>query len=470
VARIAGEVGPRTRRVVYGELGAAEIAAELPVSIQVDRAHVVMLCEQKLISPEAASALLDCMADLEDEGYAPLLGRPAPRGVYLMYEGYLAQRLGDDVGGVLHSGRSRNDLKATITALRLRSWALGYAEEATRLLGVLLSKARTHRDVVMPVHTHFQAAMPITYGHYLLGVAMAVARDLGALRSACEGLAVCPLGASAVAGTDLPIDPSRTAALLGFSSSTKHALDAVASRDVALRVLGAAAGLAVTLSRLGADLQLWSSAEFGFVTFPDRLVGGSSAMPQKRNAFLLEHVKAKPALAIGAWTAAASAMSAKPFTNSIEVGTEALNAIWPGLDAALDTVLLCQVLVSGARPDPARMRERAEDGFVAATAIANRLVQRGVPFRTAHRMVGDAVRRAIEAGSNSLDESFGALDLDTLVRETAYGGGPGAFDAAFEDAVAAWAGLRDWHLAWRRSVLRSAQELSEAVKSLTGVN
>jgi argininosuccinate lyase len=201
----------------------------------------------------------------------------------------------------------------------------------------------------MPVHTHHQAAMPVTYGWYLLGVATALGRDLDALRTAAAGLDACPLGAGAVAGTDLPIDPARTARLLGFAGPAAHALDAVASRDVPLRVLGAAAGLAVTLSRLAADLQLWSTAEFGFVHFPDRLVGGSSAMPQKRNAFLLEHVRAKPAQALGAWAAAASAMAATPFTNSIEVGTEAVASVWTGLAAAEQAVLLAQVLVAGAR-------------------------------------------------------------------------------------------------------------------------
>src|SRR5262249_838060 len=141
------------------------------------------------------------------------------------------------------------------------------------------------------------------------GVALAVGRDIDALRSAAAGLSVCPLGAGAVAGTELPIDPAYTAALLGFTTATRHALDAVASRDVPLRLLAAVTGLAVTLSRLAADLQLWSTVEFGFVTFPDRLVGGSSAMPQKRNAFLLEHVKAKPGQALGAWAAAASVMA-----------------------------------------------------------------------------------------------------------------------------------------------------------------
>ncbi len=186
-----------------------------------------------------------------------------------------------------------------------------------------------------------------------------------------------PLGAGAVAGTDLPIDPDRTAELLGFPHGPLHATDAVAARDTMLRAVAAAASAALTLSRLATDLQLWSTQEFAFVEFPERLVGGSSAMPQKRNAFLLEHVKAKAALAVGAWTASAAAMKSTPFTNSIEVGTEAVGAGWPALAAVRDSVLLTQPLVGGARPVRARMEQRAREGFVTATVIANRLVARG---------------------------------------------------------------------------------------------
>jgi argininosuccinate lyase len=467
--RLVGELGARTRKVVYGELTQTELDAELPLMIRVDRAHLVMLVEQKLVSPDAAVALLRCMDELVADRYRPLLTRPAPRGLYLMYEGYLIERLGADVGGVLHSGRSRNDLKATITALRFREWVLEFAEQAVRLEAVLLSRARAYSSVVMPVYTHFQAAMPASYGWYLLGVALAAGRDVDAVRAAADGLQTCPLGASAVAGTDLPIDPARTAALLGFAGTTPHALDAVASRDAPLRLLAAAAGLAVTLSRLGTDLQLWSTAEFGFVDFPDRLVGGSSAMPQKRNAFLLEHVKAKAGQALGAWAAAAATMASTPFTNSIEVGTEAVAAIWPGLRAAEQSVLLSQVLAAGARPDPARMALRAEDGFTTATAVADRLVRRGVPFRTAHRLVGEAVRRAIAAGATRLSDVDGVdarLAPADAMREQAYGGGPGAFAEAFERACAAWSGRRQWHRDWRRSTAHADAELAGAVEKL----
>ncbi|MFI9553046.1 argininosuccinate lyase [Nonomuraea endophytica] len=453
--RILGELGLRTRQVVYGTAA----PDELPMIMKVDRAHLVMLAERRLIGRKAAAALLRCLENLTP---GDLSERPAPRGTYLMYEGYLIERLGPDVGGVLQTGRSRNDLKATITSLRCRAWLLDFAEQAIRLEAILLARARAHQPVVMPVYTHFQAAMPITYGYYLLGVARAVGREIDALASAAGGLHICPLGACAVAGTDLPIDPSRTASLLGYIDASRHALDAVASRDAVLRMLASAAGLSVVLSRLATDLQLWSTAEFGFIAFPDRLVGGSSAMPQKRNAFLLEHLKAKPGRAIAAWAGAASAMAATPFTNTIEVGTEAMECVWPGLAAVEQAVQLAQVVVGGARPNADRMAERAAGGFTTATALANRMVRDGVPFRTAHREVGAAVRAALDADATSLAD----LDLAQVVREQAYGGGPGSFAEPYQRAYASWVRHRRWCLDWRDSQAEADAALATAVTSV----
>lgn len=477
--RLTRTLGARTARVVYGEPGPDDIRRELCHTSVIDLAHVVMLTECGLLPRDAAAALLRAVTALRADSFRELYDRPAPRGLYLMYESHLIERLGTDVGGKLHTGRSRNDIKATITAMRLRDDLTDLLAELLRLQAVLLSRARAHRDVVMPVYTHFQPAMPVTYGYYLAGIATALDRDVDALRHAVEEPSRCPLGAGAVSGTDLPIDPARTAELLGFDGPPLHATDAVASRDTLLRTLAAAAGAGLTLSRLATDLQLWSTQEFGFVEFPERLVGGSSAMPQKRNAFLLEHVKAKSAAAVGAWTASAAAMKSTPFTNSIEVGTEAVGGAWSALATVRDSVLLAQVLVSGARPDGPRMEQRAREGFVTATVIANRLVRQGVPFRTAHHVVGAAVREAVEAGEPELtkitlpeglqgDVSADVPPLAELVAEHDRGGGPGACDNVVQE-------LRERHAEhsarlarYRARLARAERALDTAVAAVTG--
>jgi argininosuccinate lyase len=337
-----------------------------------------------------------------------------------------------------------------------------------RLVHALLRGAERHAALTMPIHTHWQAALPVTYGHYLAGVAAALLRDVAAIESAAAELDRCPLGAGAAGGTTLPIDPERTARLLGFARGVAHSLDAVASRDAVLRLLAAAAVLGVTLSRLATDLQLWSTAEFGFLRFPDELVGSSSMMPQKRNAFLLEHVKGRAGAPLGAFTAAATAMHAAPFTNSVAVGTEGVKPAWSALTEITEAAVLARLCVAGAEPQPEAMRRRAEDGFTAATELANRLVREaGLSFRRAHHEAGALVAEAAARGeslrdaaprllrAHGLDPDASALDPAAVAAASAYGGGPA--DASLRacmaelraDALAAARRLRDQARRWR---------------------
>lgn len=435
--RIRKPLDRRARQVVFGGSADRAIEQELPFYLQVDRAHLVMLVERGILSRESGRRLLAVMEELEASDYAPLRGRPAPRGLYLLYESYLVETLGEEVGGAVHLARSRNDINATVLRLRMRGAYHGLVREVLRLLAVLLRRARRHARLTMPVYTHYQAALPITYGHYLAGVAAALERDLRGIEDAAAELDRCPLGAGAAGGTTIPIDTERTAALLGFREGVRHSIDAVASRDVVLRLLAACAVLGVTLSRLATDLQLWSTAEFDLVRFPDELVGSSSMMPQKRNAFLLEHVKGRGGAPLGAFTAAAMAMHATPFSNSVAVGTEGVKPLWSALDEVTEATLLARLVVAGAQPQPGSMRRRAVEGFTPATELANRLVlETGLSFRRAHHRVGEIVTEASERGE-PLEHSAGALfaehgveadaawlDPSAVAAEAAYGGGP----------------------------------------------
>jgi argininosuccinate lyase len=214
----------------------------------------------------------------------------------------------------------------------------------------------------------------------------------------------------------------------------------VASRDGVLRLLSAAAILGVTASRLGADLLLWTTAEFAFLELPDELVGSSSAMPQKRNPFLLEHVKGRSARVAGAFVAAATAMHAAPFANSVAVGTEGCAGVVEALDAAADTVTLLRLVVSGAKPHPDAMLARAIAGQTTATAAAERLVaEEGLSFREAHHRVGHLLTDAADLRSSRTPavpeerrmEQDG-IDPVAVARSARFGGGPGA-PAAFDD-------------------------------------
>jgi argininosuccinate lyase len=423
--RIRRPLTPTARRIVFGP--PAPGPSELLLVTRVDRAHLVMLAEQELVDRAAAAALLVEIEHLRALGFGPLEGAEARRGRYLLYEDWLAGRLGDRTAGILRTGRSRNDLNATVLRLRLRPPVERLLTETVRLQAVLLARARRYARTVMPGYTHYQPAVPTTYGHHLGGVARAVDRDLEALGAAAVGLDACPLGAGTGHGSALPIVPARTAALLGFERPEPHALDAVASRDVVLRLLAAAAVFGVTASRLAADLLLWTTAEFGFLELPDELVGSSSAMPQKRNPFLLEHVKGRSARAAGAFVAAATAMHATPFANSVAVGTEGCAGAVEALEATADCATLLRLVVAGAKPQPGTMLARATAGQTTATAAAERLAaEHGVSFREAHHLVGAWLR------DGEAPDRRDGLDPAAVARDARFGGGPGA-PPAFDD-------------------------------------
>jgi len=471
--RIRRPLTPTARRIVFGE--PAPGPSELDLVTRVDRAHLVMLAEQGLVGREAAGALLVEIEVLRAGRFAPLDGAEARRGRYLLYEDWLASRLGERTAGTLRTGRSRNDLNATVLLLRLRPPVERLLAETLRLQATLLAGARRHAGTVMPGYTHYQPAVPTTYGHHLGGVARALDRDLEALGAAAAGLDTSPLGAGVGHGTAMPIAPARTAALLGFARPAPHSLDAVASRDVVLRLLAAAAILGVTASRLAADLLLWTTAEFGFLELPDELVGSSSAMPQKRNPFLLEHVKGRSARAAGAFVAAATAMHAAPFANSVAVGTEGCAGAVEALEAASDSVTLLRLVVAGARPQPAAMLARAAAGETTATARAERLVaEKGLSFREAHQLVGrllteagEAERRSPGTPADPPERRNGGdgLDPGRVARSARFAAGPGPpppLDDLRQHRATAAEELADRTRRWHRA----DTELAAAVAAL----
>lgn len=451
--RLATGLTARAARIVFGDTADAGIDLELPDITAIDEAHLVMLVARGLIDAGSAGKLLVEIQSLRESGFLPLRGRPAPRGTYLLYEEHLINTLGADVGGVLHTGRSRNDLKATMHHLQARRLVLEVLSGLLRLQAVLLSIAGRHSATVMPAYSQYQPAVPVSYGWYLLGIAESLDRDILGVAQACDGLRRSPLGAASGAGTDIAIDPTITARLLGFDHPVEHAAYAIASRDTLVRLMSASVLAGLTLSRLAADLQLWSTPEFGMIEFPDSLVGSSSAMPQKRNPFLLEHIKGGAGSLIGAWTAAVTTIRNTPFGNSVEVTTEAVGPIWPGMRRLAEMVQLSISVTAGARPCPDAMLRSADRGFTVATAMANQLVDQGVPFRTAHRAVGRFITELMADRSTSLDSvlraegvpdgvSADGLDPASVCAATDFGGGPGprSFAVARNRLAGSWRG------------------------------
>jgi argininosuccinate lyase len=442
----------------------AALREDLGLATEIDRAHVVMLAERGVLPTGAAAAILDEIARLRASDFAPLRGRPAPRGWYLMYEAYLIATLGAEVGGNIQLGRSRNDYNATLFRLKLRQPYHRLVCEAFRLQACLLRFARRHGELVMPGFTHSQPAVPITYGHYLAAVATELDDDLAALVGWADELDRSPLGAGAVGGTSVPIDSQRTADLLGFACPIANSITAVASRDFAVRLLSHCVVIGALISRVATDLLHWTTAQ-GLLELPDVLAGSSSMMPQKRNPFVLEHVQGLAAAPLGVYVTAVTAMHKAPYTNSIAVHTEGVRAIWDALLRTTETMTLLRLVIANARPRPDQMRRRAEEGFTVATEMANRLTFDGeFCFRDAHAEVGRRVAAAMDTGSALV----GAPEPAEVVAATEYGGGPGrksravnvdALNAARASRLRQFGGRsRRWH--------EARQHLCAAVRAL----
>ena len=355
-------------------------------------------------------------------------------------------------GGKLHTGRSRNDQSAT----DVRRWCRREVREVARrvlaLQDVLVSRADEVGDAYLPGYTHLQRAQPVLLAHHLLAHVWALGRDVERLAAAVDRMDVSPLGAGALAGSSLPLDPTFTAAELGFARAFDNSLDAVGSRDHIAEALFAVTMVAIDLSRLGEEWVLWTTEEFGFARLDDRFSTGSSMLPQKKNPDIAELARGKAGRVIGDLTGFLATIKGLPFSYNRDLQEDK-----EPLFDAVDQVRLALGAITGmidtATFDLERMRAAADSETSAATDLAEWLVERGTPFRDAHAVVGALVRRAL-AGDASLaalvaaDPSLGP-DAAALVapgvsvtRRTSPGAaGPAALDAqraALTTALARW--------------------------------
>ncbi|BCG76179.1 argininosuccinate lyase [Mesorhizobium sp. 113-1-2] len=359
----------------------------------IDEAHLVMLADQGLVSQAAAADLLKHILDLQDEGFQSLEGRDAPRGLYLAYEAELAARAGPEKAGWLHLARSRNDLNATISLLVLREAACSISQETGIVQDALLRRAEEASGLVSPLYSQYQIALPGSPGHYLLGVFFALGRERQRLHCLLEDIRNCPMGAGAGGGTSMPIDPLKTANLLGFELPSFNSIDAVASRDHHLQALSVFAGISILLSRVAQDLQVWTTHEFALIDVPHSLAGGSSMLPQKKNPFLLEHIKGSASTVIAAYVSAATATCKSPFSNSIEASNYGCSSLGLAKDALKRAITLTSLIVKFMSFNVRSMRENLEDGSSMTTVAAERMASRGTPFRKAHTLVGEITER-----------------------------------------------------------------------------
>jgi len=374
-----------------------------PYDVTASKAHARVLFRAGLLTEEQRDGLLAGLdslgADLADGSFGPL---PTDEDVHGAMERGLIERVGDDLGGRLRAGRSRNDQVATLFRMWLRDNMRAVGSAALDVVAALAAQASAHPTAIMPGKTHLQSAQPILLAHHLLAHAHPLLRDVERIVDFDKRAAVSPYGSGALAGSSLGLDPDAIADELGFSAAADNSIDATASRDFAAEAAFVLAMIGVDLSRLAEDVILWSTTEFGYVTLHDSWSTGSSIMPQKKNPDIAELARGKSGRLIGNLTGLLATLKAQPLAYNRDLQEDKE----PVFDSVTQLKLLLPAvagLVSTLTFDTDRMAELAPLGYTLATDVAEWLVRQGVPFRVAHEAAGGAVKAA-EARGVGLEE------------------------------------------------------------------
>jgi argininosuccinate lyase len=362
------------------------------------RAHARMLAAQEIIAAEDRDALLAGLDAVElelREGRFPF--HADDEDIHMAIERRLTELAGP-VGGKLHTARSRNDQVVTDLAMFTRERAAVAQVAIGELMGVVLARAEEHIDWPLPGYTHLQRAQPVYLSHHLLAYFWMLSRDRARFAYAEHEAGRLPLGAGALAGVNFDTDRQLVARELGFREVVPNSIDAVSGRDFILDYLSAAATCSTHLSRLGAELVLWSSEEFGFCELPDAWSSGSSIMPQKKNPDAAELLRAKAPRVVGHLVALHGVIHALPLTYNKDL-QEDKEHLFDAVDTIELTLAASRGMIEGVRFSRERMSAAASDEMLAATDIADLLVaQCGVPFRVAHGVVAGLVRTAVDSG------------------------------------------------------------------------
>ena len=365
-------------------------------------AHARMLAKQRIIPEKDARAIVRGLTEIAGEiesGRFPW--RTELEDIHMNVEARLIEKIGD-AGKRLHTGRSRNDQVVTDFRLYLKGRIAGIDSAIGGLQAAIVAQAGRHLGQLMPGYTHLQRAQPILFSHHLMAWYEMLRRDRARMRGAFERTDELPLGAGALAGTSFPIDRALVAKLLGFARVAQNSLDAVSARDFAAEFLAAAAILLVHLSRICEELVLWSTDEFGFVELPDAFCTGSSLMPNKKNPDVPELVRGKSGRVVGHLVALLTVMKGLPLAYNRDL-QEDKEPVFDTVDTVDGSLGVLAAAITAIEVRAERMDAAARHGFLAATDLADYLVEHGMPFREAHQVVGAIVRHCIDSGKELLD-------------------------------------------------------------------
>lgn len=400
-------------------------------------AHAAMLAERGIISQQDADDLIyglqDIMSDLDS---GALEFDPRAEDIHMFVEQTLTERLGE-VGKKLHTARSRNDQIALDLRLHLRHQSDDISACVREMLTAILTVAEKNKTVVMPGYTHMQRAQPILFSHHILAYAMMLLRDLARLRDCRGRIDVSPIGACALAGTTYDTDRQLESKMLGFSDIARNSIDAVSDRDFCVELLAALSLLMMHLSRLSEELLLWTSWEFHFVTLSDAFTTGSSIMPQKKNSDMAELVRGKTGRVYGDLVTLLTMLKGLPLAYDKDM-QEDKEAVFDALDTVKKCLHVMAPMLGSMTVHADTMYRAAQTGFINATDLADYLVRKGLPFRTAYKLSGQLVSECIQSGhvletlpletyrrySDLIeDDVYHAIDLQTCVKTRISEGG-----------------------------------------------
>ena len=386
-------------------------------------AHAAMLGAQGIIGADEAAQLIDGLQGILDDLQSGALDFDMKcEDIHMFVEQVLTERLGD-VGKKLHTARSRNDQVALDLRMYLRDEIAEIDALVRALLRALCAQAEAHKAAIMPGYTHMQRAQPVTFGHHMMAYAMMLLRDLGRLSDCARRMNVSPIGCCALAGTTYDTDRVSEAKALGFDAIALNSLDGVSDRDFCAELLSALSILMMHLSRLAEELILWSSWEFKFIELSDAYTTGSSIMPQKKNPDMAELVRGKTGRVYGDLMGTLTVLKGLPLAYNKDM-QEDKESIFD----ACDTVKMClrvfvpMIETMSVRED--NLLRAAQEGFINATDLADYLVKKGMPFRTAYKISGTLVAKCIAEGS-----VLEALPLETYREYSPL------FDADVYDAI-----------------------------------
>ena len=370
--------------------------------IRASKAHARMLGRQGIISAEDAARIVQGLDQVAEEIRSGVfVWRPELEDVHMNVESRLTELIGE-AGKKLHTGRSRNDQVALTFRLFVADALEGWQRELLALCGVLLQRAAEHKDDLLPGYTHMQPAQPVSLAQHLLAYAAMFRRDFGRLEDALKRVRVSPLGAAALAGTTYPLDPQGVAVEVGFSSIFANSMDAVSDRDFVLEALFGAATVMLHLSRLCEEIVLWANPAFGFVRLPDAFATGSSIMPQKKNPDVAELMRGKTGRVYGALMGLLTVMKGLPLAYNRDM-QEDKEGFLDANDTVSASLSIMAAMLGELEFRVDRMRNACKAGFLNATELADYLVAKGLPFREAHHVTGQAVAAA-ELEHKTLEE------------------------------------------------------------------